>query len=77
MEIFVKAKPKSKIEKVEKIDETHFEVWVKEPPVEGKANFAIMKALANYFNVKMSTVALKSGFASKDKKFEIWIQKKQ
>ena len=73
MEIFVKAKPKSKIEKVEKIDGNHFEVWVKEPPVEGKANFAIMKALANYFGVKMSAIALKSGFTSRNKKFDVGI----
>jgi uncharacterized protein len=73
MEIFVKAKPKSKIEKVEKIDETHFEVWVKEPPVDGKANFAVMKALANYFKIKMSAVALKSGFTSRNKKFDVGI----
>jgi len=73
MEIFVKAKPKSKIEKVEKIDENHFEVWVKEPPVEGRANFAIIKALADYFNVKMSEVRLKSGFTSRNKKFDVGI----
>ena len=71
MEIFVKAKPSSKTEKVEKIDDAHYEVWVKEPPLQGRANFAIMKALARYFGVGMSAVALKSGATSKNKRFSI------
>src|SRR3989338_9497975 len=51
MKIFVKTKPRSKQERVEKIDETHFIVAVKEIPIEGRANKAIIKALADYFDV--------------------------
>ena len=67
MKIFVKAKPLSKEEKIEKIDEINFIVWVKEPPKGGKANRAIAKALALYFNVAPSCVNLVSGFSSKQK----------
>ncbi|PJA37619.1 hypothetical protein CO181_02780, partial [candidate division WWE3 bacterium CG_4_9_14_3_um_filter_43_9] len=49
MKIFVKAKPRAKNEKIEKIGEDCFKVSVKEPPEEGKANQAIVKALAEYF----------------------------
>lgn len=71
MRVFVKAKPKSKEERVEKIDDTHFVVFVKEPPVQGRANMAITKALAQYFGVSVSSVRLTSGFSSKEKIFEV------
>lgn len=37
MKIFVKARPNSKEEYVEKIDDTHFVVAVKEPPKAGES----------------------------------------
>ena len=72
MKIFVKAKPRSKEERVEKIVDMHFVVFVKEPPVQGKANIAIGKALAEYFGVSVSSVQLASGFSSKEKVFELF-----
>ena len=39
MKIFVTVKPNAKEERVEKIDDTHFKVSVKEPPTEGRANW--------------------------------------
>ncbi|PIS39540.1 MAG: hypothetical protein COT33_01425 [Candidatus Nealsonbacteria bacterium CG08_land_8_20_14_0_20_38_20] len=86
MRIFVKAKPLAKEEKIvlqqvqdnpersrriEKVDEGHFVVWVKEPPKQGKANKAIIRKLAKYFHVSVYQVILKSGFSSKNKIFEI------
>lgn len=71
MKLFVKAKPGSKAEKVEKIDETHFRVSVKEPPREGRANAAILRALADYFSVSPSRIAIISGHTSRDKIVEI------
>lgn len=71
MKIFVKAKPLSKKENVEKVDELNFIVAVKEPPKNGKANRAIIKALAAYFNVAASRIRLISGFSAKQKIFEI------
>ncbi|MBI3458673.1 DUF167 domain-containing protein [Candidatus Azambacteria bacterium] len=71
MKIFVTAKPKSKEESVRKIDETHFVVAVKEPPISGQANRAIVKALANYLDLAPSRIQLVLGFSSKQKVFEI------
>lgn len=71
MKIFVKAKPNAKEEKVEKISETNFVVAVKEPLIRGKANAAIIKALAAHFGVASSCVRFVSGFSSKQKVFEI------
>ncbi|MBI3638609.1 DUF167 domain-containing protein [Candidatus Wolfebacteria bacterium] len=71
MNIFVSAKPNSKNEEVLKIDETHFMVKVKEPPVEGRANQAIISALADYFKTSASKIKIKSGFTSKQKIIEV------
>lgn len=71
MKIFVKAKPLAKEEKIETTDRINFTVSVKEPPREGRANAAIMRALAGYFGVPLSQVRFISGFSAKQKIFEI------
>lgn len=71
MKIFVKAKPNSREEKIEKIDETHFIISVKEPPVGGKANRAIIQACADYFGCAPSTISIMAGLTSREKVLEI------
>jgi len=71
MRIFVKVKPNAKVEKVEKIDEFHYSVSVKAPPVEGKANAMVVELIADYFNVPRSRVRIVSGFSSRNKIIEI------
>lgn len=68
MKIFVKAKPNSREELVEKIDELNYVVSVKEPPIKGMANKAIIKALSLYFKKPAMII---SGFSSRNKVFEI------
>jgi len=67
MIIQVKAKPAAKEEKIIKISEKEFEVWVKEPPIQGRANMAIIKALADYFKVSPVAVRIVSGYTSRFK----------
>lgn len=71
MKIFVNAKPNSKENKVTKMDENHFSVRVTAPPVEGKANQAVIELLAEYFHLPKSHVQLLSGQTSKSKVFEV------
>jgi len=71
MKIFVKVKPKAREEKVIKISDTNLKVWVKEPSEKGRANRAIMKALAEYFSVSQSNVKIISGSTSNLKIIEI------
>ncbi|OWK26677.1 MAG: hypothetical protein US76_01515 [Parcubacteria group bacterium GW2011_GWA2_38_13b] len=61
MKIFVKAKPNAKEEWVEKIDSAHFVISVKEPPIQGRANEAIKKVLADYFKISVQSVKIVSG----------------
>ncbi len=76
MKIFIKAKTNSKVEKVERTDslldnETHFKVFVKEPPIGGKANKAIIKAIVSYLKISLSRVEIVRGLTSKEKVVEI------
>jgi len=71
MRINIKARPGAKEEKVEKISDTEFVVSVKEPPVQGKANRAIINALAMYFGVGSVKVKIVSGWTLRQKVVEI------
>lgn len=51
--------------------ETHFVVAVKEPPVQGRANAAIVRALAEHFDVALSRVRIISGYTARQKVIEI------
>lgn len=72
MKISVIAHPNSKKPRIEKDLLGTLHAYVSEPPLEGKANYAIIMALAGYFNVKKSQVQLISGSKSKTKIFEIY-----
>lgn len=71
MKIFLKVKLNSKTIKVNKIDKTHFEVWIKEPPIQGRANEAVIKALAKYFGISLSRFKIIAGRASRQKVIKI------
>lgn len=71
MKIFVKTKTGAKDDDIEKIDETHFIVSVKERPIKGQANRGIIRVIANYFKVSKSEVRIVSGFTSFQKILEI------
>lgn len=71
MRIYVQAKPKSKKEYVKQIDTTHYIVAVNEPPVDGKANRAIIQALADYFHRPQSQIQIVNGEASRTKIVEV------
>ena len=67
MKIFVSVKPNAKQEKIEKKDETHFRLWVKAPPADGKANQAVIESLSCYFNLPKSRFSILAGHQSKNK----------
>jgi uncharacterized protein len=71
MKLKIKARPSSYEEKVEQIAEGQYSVSVKEPPVRGLANQAIINALAEYFGVSKSQIKIISGWTSKQKLIEI------
>ena len=69
--INVKVKPNSKTEEVIPEDSNSFIVRVKAPPVEGKANRAVIKVLAKHFDIPESRLAIIKGLTSKTKVIQI------
>lgn len=70
MKISVTVKPRSHHDKVEKTDAGYL-VSITAPPIENKANIAVIKILADYFNVPKSRVSIVTGLKSKKKIVEI------
>lgn len=83
MRITVNVKTSSREEKVEQVsqaslgfnndreDKVLYKVFVKEEPIDGKANNAVIRVLADYFNVPKSLIHLISGHTYKQKIFEV------
>ena len=83
MKILVKVRAAAKKDMVERVGEPalntrgtkvlydFYRVWVKEPAVDGKANDAVIRALADYLKVPISTIKIKSGRDSRQKILEI------
>lgn len=82
MKILIKAKPRSRIEKIEQVTQPALElggaapllvykVWVTDSPVDGKANDAIIRLLAAHFNARPYDVRIISGHTSKQKVVEV------
>ncbi|MFW6103162.1 MAG: DUF167 domain-containing protein [Chloroflexota bacterium] len=70
MRIRVEVKPNSKVPGIEPVED-HLVVRVKEPPSEGKANSALLKAVAAYYRVAPSDVRIVSGHSSRRKLVDV------
>lgn len=65
MRIFVKVKPKARIEKIEKVDDIHYVVHTKETPEKGKANEGVIRLLSKHFSISKSNIIITSGKTSR------------
>ena len=84
MRIKVKLHANSSQEKIEKKAENKYEVWLKEKPVDNKANEKLIKVLKKYFGTQGRTprekfslqgakqVKIKSGLTSRNKIIEVF-----
>ncbi|MEK7636384.1 MAG: DUF167 domain-containing protein [Patescibacteria group bacterium] len=71
MRITVHAKPRAHHDAVEKISEFEYRVSITEPPIEGRANWAIIRLIADYFGVSQSAVVIISGATQRVKIIEV------
>ncbi len=71
MKIRVLAKPNANKREVKKIDQNHYVVSIKEPPIKGEANEAILKLLSEYFGVSLSKVRMVHGHTTRNKTIEV------
>ncbi len=70
MKVIIRVKPNSSQEKIEKTENGYL-IFVKEPPVDNRANQAVIKVLANYFKIPKSRISILSGLKSKQKVIEV------
>ncbi|MBI4973711.1 DUF167 domain-containing protein [Candidatus Roizmanbacteria bacterium] len=71
MRIFVTVKPRKMEEKVERVDVTHYLVYTKAPPVDNKANEAVIKILSVHFDLPKWKIQIVSGQTSRKKIIEV------
>lgn len=71
MQISVITHPNSRHPRIETDLTDALHVYVSAPPLEGKANMAVIETLAKHFGVKKNAITLLSGHKSKMKRFEI------
>lgn len=71
IEINVKAKPGSKVEKMEIGSEGEFQFSIRARPIDGEANAALVKAVAELFKTPKSNVELVQGMKSRIKKMRV------
>ncbi len=67
MKLFVQVKTGKKATWVERVSGSEYLVEVTARPVQGKANEAVIKALAKYLGISASRIRIVSGATSKKK----------
>lgn len=67
----IKVKPNARKPRIEKGAGAGLTVYLKSPPVEGKANEELIQRLADRYGVPKSRVRIKSGHNSRSKLIEI------
>lgn len=71
MKIIVAAKAGAKREGVTELAPLHFRVAVHEPPMDGKANNAILKALGKHLGLAPSRLVIVSGAGTRRKLVQV------
>lgn len=67
----IKVIPNAKRQKLEKLPDGSFKVYLTVPPIEGRANKALIKLLAKEFGVSKSKVEIIRGKKGKEKVVKI------
>jgi len=71
VKLSVKVKPGSRQQKIVTGDDGITTVWLKSPPVDGKANAALITLLAKTYGVSKSQVRICTGTSARVKRVEI------
>ena len=67
MKINIRVIPKAKLNKIEKIADNDYKVWMTTAPVDGKANQVLIKLLSKFFEIKKSQIEIVSGNKNRNK----------
>ena len=69
--IQVKVKPNAKASELEQMEDGSWMARIKAPPVDGKANAALIELIAEHFGVRKGAVTIKTGAGSRLKLVQI------
>jgi uncharacterized protein len=72
MKISVRVIPRASKNKIEKLSEKEYKIWVTSAPIESEANKHVINLIAKYFDVPKSFVRILSGGNSRKKTIEIF-----
>ncbi|MBU6389452.1 DUF167 domain-containing protein [Patescibacteria group bacterium] len=67
MQLTVHVKPNAPVNRVIPVDDATYRVFTTATPERGKANQAVIKLLADFFDVAPSRICIKFGRSSKEK----------
>jgi uncharacterized protein (TIGR00251 family) len=67
----VKVKPGSRVDELVQLEDGSWLARVKAPPVDGKANAAVIGLIATHFGLRKAQVTLRSGASGRLKLFQI------
>lgn len=67
----VQVKPNAKQQKIQQNDDGTWTVFLKSPPIEGKANQELVRLLSKKLGVSKSCIHIQSGEKSRHKRLEI------
>ena len=67
MNIAVRVKPNAKKDKVERIGESAYLLWVRSPAQEGKANQATIELLSAFLDIPKTRIAIVKGHRCRNK----------
>ncbi|MDD5464292.1 MAG: DUF167 domain-containing protein [Candidatus Moranbacteria bacterium] len=71
MRIYIKVSPKSSKNEVVKVSEGEYKVKLTAPPVDGKANEALIRLLSQHFKVSKNMINIVGGKTTKIKMVDI------
>ncbi len=71
MRIYLKVIPRSSQNRLEKISEGEYRAWLNAPPVDGKANEALIELVAKFFGVPKSAVTIVGGKTARRKMVDV------
>lgn len=75
MKVFVKVKPNSSKNAVEQIDAIHYIISTTAPPIQGRANAAVIELLADHLHLAKSLLSIKRGANTKQKTIDVSINR--
>jgi uncharacterized protein YggU (UPF0235/DUF167 family) len=67
----IKLHPKSKKQKIEKLSDEKFEIWVKSKAEQNQANFEMIEILSSFLGVEKNKFRIISGHHRQNKMIEV------